>query len=222
MLLALETSTQFGSLCLVSLENPEKILLEEKWEGGSRGLFPILEKHQKTLKQVSVIAVGLGPGNFSGIRVSLAVAKAWRTSRNTTLIGVPSVNAIGKQFAHITRLGVFGDAKRGDYYFTLFEKGRCIALPKTIPRAEVEQEVEKLTLAVSTDKLPEISERTWSEAKTIAQLAWEKWKQNPEGDKNLEPIYLREPVELFDLNRNNLLKPQNICRIQLIKKNSKQ
>ena len=159
MLLALETSTQFGSLCLISLENPNKILLEEKWEGGSRGLFPILEKHQKTLKEVDVIAVGLGPGNFSGIRVSLAVAKAWRTSRNTILIGVPSVYAVGKQLEHITRLGVFGDAKRGDYYFTLFEKGHCIAPPKTIASSKVKKEIEKLTLAVSSDKLPEISEQ---------------------------------------------------------------
>ena len=196
MLLALETSTQFGSLCLVSLENPNTLLLEEKWEGGSRGLFPILEKHQQRFKKVSVIAVGLGPGNFSGIRVSLAIAKAWRISRNTTLIGIPSVNAVGRQFAHITRLGVFGDAKRGDYYFTLFEGGHCIAPPKTIVRAGAEKEIEKLTLSVSSDPLPEISEQVWPEAKTIAQLAWEKWQLAPEGDQELEPIYLREPVKI--------------------------
>lgn len=194
MLLALETSTHFGSLCLISLENPNTPFLEEKWEGGSRGLFLLLERHQKTLKEVKVIGVGLGPGNFSGIRVSLAIAKAWRVSRKATLIGVPSVNAVGRQFAHITRLGVLGDAKRGDYYFTLFEKGNCIAPPKTIARSIVEKEIEKLTLAVSSDQLPEISERAWPQAKTLAQLAWEKWKLNPKGDIELEPIYLREPV----------------------------
>lgn len=194
MLLALETSTDLGSLCLTSLDDPNTLLLEEKWEGGSRGLFAILEKHQKALKQASVMAIGLGPGNFSGIRVSLAVAKAWRVSRNITLIGVPSVNAIGKQFAHITRLGVLGDAKRGDYYFTLFEKGNCIAPPKTIARSIVKKEIEKLTLVVGTDQLPEISEQAWPEAKTLAQLAWEKWKLNPKGDIELEPIYLREPI----------------------------
>ena len=194
MLLALETSTEQHSLCAISLQDAKQILVQETWERGQRGLFAALEKHQKILEQVKVVAVGLGPGSFSGIRISVAVAKAWRVAKEAVLIGIPSTDAIGKQFSHITRLGIFADAKRGDYYLTIYEKGICLKKSHIISRNNVEKEVGNLTLAVSAESLPEIPERAWPEAKILAKIAWKKWQKNSQGDKNLEPIYLREPV----------------------------
>lgn len=203
MLLALENSSSLASLCVIDLDQPQQILFQEEWQKNHRNetLFETLQKIQPFLKQVKVMVVGIGPGNFSGIRVSLAIAKAWRLSLGISLIGIPSVDAVGKQLAQVSRLGVFADAKRNEYYLTIYEKGICAKKSRTIPRSQVESEVSKLTLAVSAEPLPEIFERAWPHARELAQLGWERWRQNPEGDKELEPIYLREAVKIINKNQ---------------------
>ncbi|MEZ5405172.1 MAG: tRNA (adenosine(37)-N6)-threonylcarbamoyltransferase complex dimerization subunit type 1 TsaB [Verrucomicrobiia bacterium] len=196
MLLALENSSSLGSLCLVNGQKPDQILFQQEWKKNHRNeeLFQALEQVQPFLQQVKVMVVGVGPGNFSGVRVSLAVARALRLSKGTQLLGIPSTDAVGKQFAHISRLGVFADAKRGEYYLTIYENGVCIKKSYTISCACAEDEVSKLTLAVSAESLPEIPERAWPHARELAQLGWEKWQNETYQDTSLEPIYLREAV----------------------------
>ncbi|MBX7158643.1 MAG: tRNA (adenosine(37)-N6)-threonylcarbamoyltransferase complex dimerization subunit type 1 TsaB [Verrucomicrobiae bacterium] len=198
MLLALENSSSLGSLCLIDGQKPDQILFQQEWKKDHRNeeLFQALEKIQSMLQQVKVIVVGLGPGNFSGIRVGLAVARALRLSKGIQLMGIPSADAVGRQFAHVSRLGVFADAKRGEYYLTIYENGICIKKSHTISRERAEDEVSKLTFAVSAESLPEISERAWPHARELAQLGSQRWKDKSQQETDLEPIYLREAVKI--------------------------
>jgi tRNA threonylcarbamoyl adenosine modification protein YeaZ len=193
LLLALETSTPQGSLAFVD-RSTGHVVASETWNAARHAgaLNERLARHQERLPEVEHVAVGLGPGGFTGIRVAIAAALALRTARGCRVAGVCSPDAVARRLSHVTRLGVFADAKRGERYLTLYERGRRLRGPLTLPVDRVEDEVAKLTLAVSAEPLPLIPERAHPDAAGIAALALD----DPAASDTLplEPIYLRAPT----------------------------
>lgn len=103
LLLAIECSTRQGSVAL--LEN-HRLLAEESWGGPvvRHGvlfdhLTRLMESTGKGLKEIERIAVGRGPGSFSGIRMSLAAAQALALPGETPVQAVSSGAALALQVA---------------------------------------------------------------------------------------------------------------------------
>jgi tRNA threonylcarbamoyladenosine biosynthesis protein TsaB len=75
---------------------------------------------------VERIAVGLGPGSFTGLRVAIATARALGLSRGLTVSGVCTLDAIGLALAEpagdSARLAVI-DARRGEAFAALYSPG---------------------------------------------------------------------------------------------------
>jgi tRNA threonylcarbamoyladenosine biosynthesis protein TsaB len=76
--------------------------------------------------EVDLIAVGLGPGSFTGLRIALATAKGLRTSLGLPLAGVCTLDAIGREMGETgppaggaERLAVL-DARRGEVFAALY------------------------------------------------------------------------------------------------------
>ena len=69
------------------------------------------------------LAVGLGPGSFTGLRVSIATARALGLSRGLPVSGVCTLDsvgrAIGEAAARSARLAVL-DARRGEVFSALY------------------------------------------------------------------------------------------------------
>ena len=65
------------------------------------------------LSEVELIAVGTGPGNFTGIRIAVALARGLALGLGVPLVGVTSLQALG--FGHPAPL-VCLDARRGAVY----------------------------------------------------------------------------------------------------------
>ena len=96
MILAIDTSTQWMG---ISLFDGCLILYEKVWKTNRRHtveLSPAIANafldtgtDRKSLKGV---AVALGPGSFTSLRIGLAVAKGLSLSLHIPLIGVPSLN----------------------------------------------------------------------------------------------------------------------------------
>lgn len=66
---------------------------------------------------VEVIAVGLGPGSYAGIRVAIAIAQGWALARGVRLLGVSSAEALAEQARAAGvrgRVHVVIDAQRGE------------------------------------------------------------------------------------------------------------
>jgi tRNA threonylcarbamoyladenosine biosynthesis protein TsaB len=93
-----------------------------------------------TLSQVQAVAVGVGPGSFTGLRVGLASAKALCFALKLPLVGVSSLAAI----AHGDglpdgRLFTVLDARKGQVFGGLFER-RGTAVEPLGPEAALDPE----------------------------------------------------------------------------------
>lgn len=86
-------------------------------------------------EQVEVIAVGIGPGSYAGIRVGIALAQGWAAARGVRLLGVSSAEAVAEQAREAGRRGrveVVIDAQRGEVYhgsYELKDAGIRVATP---------------------------------------------------------------------------------------------
>lgn len=196
MILAIETSSPRHSICLARIDSPQETIAAARWEAGGRSgrLLSELDAIRAHLPHVRLVAVGVGPGSFSGMRTAISAAKGLRAVLGIPLIGICSADAVGKDHPRISRLGVFADAKRNELYLTEFTLGKRLRGPATIPRQSLEEHLAKLTLAVSAEPIPGIPERAFPNAPTLALLAAESWRANPSADHDPEPIYLRGPT----------------------------
>ena len=70
-----------------------------------------------TFGDIGVVAVDIGPGLFTGLRVGVATAKAIATACNIPMIGVSSLDLLGFEVRHVRRrIGAVIDARRGELF----------------------------------------------------------------------------------------------------------
>lgn len=99
-ILAIETS---GSVGGVALLEDGRLLAERIFEQGmvhGRELAPsiqrLMRETESTLDEVGLVAVDIGPGSFTGLRVGLAAAKGLCLALGTPVRGVVSLDALAE------------------------------------------------------------------------------------------------------------------------------
>lgn len=190
--LAIETSSSVGS---IALGNNQVVVQSIEFKGPQRhsaALFPALSRLGIPRLRLRRIIVGIGPGSFSGIRVSLAAAQGIALVQGVPVVGISSAYSVAWQHKDIARLGVFADAKRREAFCTAFRHGELEKAAYLLPMAELEEHTAGFTLAVSAEPLAPIPTRCYPRAKDLLMLpeTLSGWVTQPP----LEPIYLREPV----------------------------
>jgi tRNA threonylcarbamoyl adenosine modification protein YeaZ len=75
---------------------------------------------------VDRIVVGLGPGSYAGVRITIAAALGLQAVWGCELVGIPSVAALPEGSGCFQ---VIGDARRGTWYYTRVEAGVCVEGP---------------------------------------------------------------------------------------------
>jgi tRNA threonylcarbamoyladenosine biosynthesis protein TsaB len=125
LILALDTATLVSSVALVT-EN--KLLAEltlQTRKTHSELLMPhiaqLLVMAEKSRADLKAVAVSIGPGSFTGLRIGLATAKALAYALNIPIIGVSTLAA--QAFACPVPGAVFSpmlDAQKGNVYQALF------------------------------------------------------------------------------------------------------
>jgi len=193
--LAIDTSSAHGSVALGTGDHAVGGAAFHGAQRHSTTLFPALAELDLPRQPLGRIVVGLGPGSFSGIRVALAAAQGLALPGNLPVVGICSAWSVARQLSHVSRLGVFADARRGEYYCTVYAHGALERATYLIPREKAEEEASKMTLAVSADPLPFIPGQCAPRAADFLALA----EDAPELVRAvfpgvLEPIYLREAV----------------------------
>lgn len=101
VILAIDTSTEQAS---VAVSDASGILAEFSWRAGrdhSRHLSPVIERMFALVgiapAGVGAVAVAIGPGSFSGIRVGLSHAMGLAMALSIPLVGVSTLDAIAFQ-----------------------------------------------------------------------------------------------------------------------------
>jgi tRNA threonylcarbamoyladenosine biosynthesis protein TsaB len=201
MILALEFSSEQRSVALARDGN----VVSETAESGGRNTaaFGMIEKvlaEAKTGREdIDVIAVGLGPGSYTGIRAAISIAQGWQLAREIKLLGVGSVEAIAAQAQAekiFGRVSVVVDAQRNEFYLAALEISadcvkeieplKIVALAEIKLRADAN---EILTGPEAAKWFPN-GRPIFPRAAMLAKLAAGRSDFTP-GEK-LEPVYLRE------------------------------
>ena len=124
-ILALETSAKAVS---AAVSENGRILASGYQDTGlthSRTLMPIVEHILKNtdlkLSDMDAIAVAVGPGSFTGIRIGVAAAKGLAFSMDKPAVGISTLAALARNVAFADGLVVCAmDARRNQVYNALF------------------------------------------------------------------------------------------------------
>jgi tRNA threonylcarbamoyladenosine biosynthesis protein TsaB len=126
-ILGIETSTQHASLAIV---DGDVIIAEANLTGGGRHsttLIPtldaLLKAHGVGLKELGGIAVGIGPGSFTGIRLGLATARGLSLSLDIPVRGICSFdNLLAAYDGTAPRVCPLVDAHTYGFYATVYAR----------------------------------------------------------------------------------------------------
>lgn len=123
--LGIETATDRVGVALVDHAG---VLAETHLLGGRRhaeALGPSIEflmaQAGRSIQELATIAVDVGPGLFTGLRVGLAHAKALAHSLDVPMVGVPSLDLVAFPLRYADkRLVSVLDARRGEVYWAVY------------------------------------------------------------------------------------------------------
>jgi tRNA threonylcarbamoyladenosine biosynthesis protein TsaB len=94
---------------------------------------------------VERIAVGVGPGGFTGLRLGIATARALAQGRGLPLVGVSSLDALAAGAPDVAALI---DARRGEVFAAVWSGGDRVLGPVAIAPAELAASLRPGTPAV--------------------------------------------------------------------------
>lgn len=108
LLLAIETAGTCGSLALVS---PGRCLVEYSLHSHLthsrrmlQGIESLLTNTGFGWPDITALAVSLGPGSFTGLRIGLSTAKGLAMATGKPLIGVPTLDGLAAQLSFTRQL----------------------------------------------------------------------------------------------------------------------
>ena len=145
-ILGIETATRAAGVAVIS---GGKILAEtvrESPQSFSETLLPQVEEVIKisgAFQKIDAVAVSIGPGSFTGLRIGLATAKALSYAWDTKIIGVPTLTALAYNFPAAKVLPLI-DAQKNRAYCQLFADSTPLTELAVRPIDEAVAELERV------------------------------------------------------------------------------
>ncbi|MFZ1947089.1 MAG: tRNA (adenosine(37)-N6)-threonylcarbamoyltransferase complex dimerization subunit type 1 TsaB [bacterium] len=156
--LGLETSGNLGGFAVVEdgrlLAEITSDITGRHVEQGAAMIERVLELSGTAVGDLAGVAVSLGPGSFTGLRVGLSLAKGLCFGRDLPLVGVPTLDCIAEGVAYFEGLVVpVKDARRGEIYFAFYEAGgggaTRVSAYEALPPDRLAEVIERALLAHS-------------------------------------------------------------------------
>ncbi len=144
LVLGLETSGKCGSVALFEDGNVLASDMHDEPNAHAERLLPlidaVLDSAKRNRRELSRIAVGTGPGNFTGLRVGISLSYGLAMGLDIPLVGVSSLAAL----AHAVRglncdiTLAIRDARKNEFFGAVFDGDtRPLTRPCVIKRAEM-------------------------------------------------------------------------------------
>ena len=215
-LLAVETSGVHGGIALLDGSDGPALVEEVRFQEGLRHARDMLvaikgacERAGWQPRGIDAVAVSIGPGSFTGLRIAVTLAKfvAWDTG--ATIAAVPSLRALAENApADCERMACILDAKRGGLYASVFERreggldetfGPALIQPADLarrldrPAFILGRGIPKAAEALAAFDLA--PETLWDvRPATVARLGYAMCERGEFADPlRLEPVYVRRP-----------------------------
>jgi tRNA threonylcarbamoyladenosine biosynthesis protein TsaB len=220
MLLAIDTATHMAGLALY---DPLKgwILGEEMWYSVNNHTVELMPRLVRLLEQQGVaptdltgLAVSLGPGSFTGLRIGLGVAKGLAKACPAPMVGIPTLDIVARP--HMAqRLPIWAILqagrgricaghyiryrgrwrKQGPYRLTtLLELCEGVAEPSLFCGEIGGEGAEQIQQWLGVESIIATPAASVRRAAYLAELGWERLSR---GDHDtaatLSPIYLHQP-----------------------------
>jgi len=222
LILGIETATERVSVAIGGHEGVIGLFEITKGRRHAETLVPAIEFTCRQagieLDEISVVAVDVGPGLFTGMRVGLASAKAIAQALRIPMIGISSLDLLAFPCRHTDRVVVpVIDARKGEVFYAMYKQVpggiQQVAAPQAGPIDELVADLmarneEALCVGDGARRYAdeildgfhcEIGGDAYPSASPLVQLAHaralrEEWV-NP---REIEPVYLRAPDALIN------------------------
>ena len=174
----------------------------------------VIAEANLTLPEISLYAVGLGPGNFTGLRISAAAIQALAMPSGSPVIGICSADAIADALRHQHGdhpVRIIGDARRERLWMLEYPSNEADGNrpePRVIAISEAAPLLDTPGLVIATPDWSRIGpalervappsailirENRLPEATDIGRLALERYRQGI-ATGPIDPIYVHPPV----------------------------
>ncbi len=223
MLAAIEVSTRISSVALLDLVTGEELAefaLAPEWES-SVTLIPtldmLLKQMDRSVQDLAAVAVSLGPGSFTGIRVGIATAEGLCLPSNLLAYGISTLEGLAENLRGAEMQGnalCLIDAQRGQCFVGQYEIGKEdvkeLAPPQILAVEQFYQLLRGKTWIVGPGALKYEKDIRESlglmgmfafnslhqpKAMSVARLAYREWQRGLRpGLQDLKPLYLRPPA----------------------------
>jgi len=219
MVLGIETST---AVCSVGLSGDEDQAIEHSFVESRIHSEKLQTLIQQVLKEagagmgdIDAVAVSIGPGSFTGLRIGLSTAKGLCFSIGKPLLSVSSFEAVAtaaaRSYPFYERFFIAMDAKQSDFYTGSFRNESGLVetetdvtvMPSEIIGQELPDDGKTLVLTDTPFMVAEILKGAFRcehvldfcRGEVVASIGMRKYRQKEFSDlSSTEPLYLKDFV----------------------------
>lgn len=221
MLLAIDTATSWTG---IALHSGDMVLAEWGWQSHNTqtvalapAVVQLLGQAAATPSDLEAIAIALGPGSYTGLRVGLGFAKGMALANQIPLIGIPTLDILAASLGELPgTLLLAAEAGRTRVCVALYQwRGRngwqCSQQPENLTWEEALAKLAEANhapvyfageISPAAAKLIRNSHKQFRllaaashrrRAGYLAELGWQRLRKNQTDDPaSLTPIYLRD------------------------------
>jgi len=188
VILALDTTSEFGSIALVEQGAAVEEVLLHAPDGFGHVLYDyirrLLDRHHLGVQDMDCFAAANGPGSFTGVRIGLAAVQGLAEATGKRVAAVSNLQALAYFGSAVLRATVL-DARRGEVYGAIYDRDLNPRAPevvmkfpdwiKTLPPVGIEiiSANPELFAPFTPPGIPMITAPR-ALASAIAQIAWKR------------------------------------------------
>lgn len=194
--LALDTASDVTSVACVDSLGHQSVVCETLLRGQGELLMHLIQKALKeigkTPQDLSCIAVTVGPGSFTGVRIGLATARGLGLALKLPVLGVDNFTAT--VYSITKRVKVVLESKREDYFVQNFDaKGAALNKPTLQTAAQLKKLVAFTACGSGAQRLSkEMGCKTLEVPQPLALSAAKIALYSPQKTVPPHPLYLRD------------------------------